>query len=86
MVAASQDQLVYWQMVVAMLIPHTIDPVQLVPEGGELDEEMEVSCLCGRTNQIKNVKLSWLDLGDGYGYRAVCCQGCITARIKMGSA
>lgn len=67
-----------------MLIPTVIDPSALVPEGGELDAEREYTCMCGRQEKLKSVKLVWADLGDGYGYRAVCSQGCVLVHFATG--
>ncbi len=67
-----------------MLHPHTIDPRDLLPPGKEFDSEREVVCLCGRTVKLGTTKLTWADLGDGYGYRAVCCQGCLIIHFPQG--
>lgn len=73
-----QDQVILLEWGgLAMLIPIVIDPRDLVPAGGELDSEREIPCLCGRQAKLGAVKLVWANFGDGYGYRAVCCQGCI---------
>ena len=69
-----------------MLIPTVISPELLVPAGGELDALREVACLCSHQRVLGAVKLCWLDLGDGYGYRAVCSQTCFTAHVSEGRA
>lgn len=67
-----------------MLFPVVIDPRDLLQEGQQLDEERENTCICGNVVKLGNVKLVWLDMGDGYGYRAICSQTCHLSKLQMG--
>ena len=67
-----------------MLIPTVISPTLLVPNGGELDVDKEVTCLCSHTRRLGDVKLVWADFGDGWGWRALCSQPCFLANFGEG--
>ena len=69
-----------------MLHPTIVSPEALVPPGKELDAEREHICLCKNKVKLGNCKLVWADLGDGWGYRAVCSQSCYLAAFAAGAA